>query len=149
MQLCIHSSCSIELNTWFKVQSIRLRKSLQHSMGSDLFAFILNQLSLAASSHSFLHRVCSSYLSRLIVFDLIFLLENLFHHALFVPLVLNFFTTIHFVLVCTSPLLQPSSTSPLFLLYQVKCPSINLSCFLSPLSLTRIRNETSSYFQSL
>lgn len=45
MQLCIHSSCSIELNTWFKVQSIRLRKSLQRSMGSHLSAFILNQLS--------------------------------------------------------------------------------------------------------
>lgn len=45
MQSCIHSSCSIELNTWFKVQSIRLRKSLQRSMGSHLSAFILNQLS--------------------------------------------------------------------------------------------------------
>lgn len=45
VQLCIHSSCSIELNTWFKVQSIRLRKSSQRSMGSHLSAFILNQLS--------------------------------------------------------------------------------------------------------
>lgn len=132
MQSCIHSSCSIELNTWFKVQSVRLRKSLQHSMGSDLSAFIPNQLSLAASPHSFLHRVCSSYLSRLIVFDLIFLLEYLFHHTLFVPFIKNFFITNHFVLVCKSPLLQPSATSPLFLLYQVKCPFINLSCFLSP-----------------
>lgn len=38
-------SLSPDTNTWFKVQSIRLRKSLQRSMGSHLSAFILNQLS--------------------------------------------------------------------------------------------------------
>lgn len=125
-----HTPAAVGLNTWSRVQSVRLRKSLQRTACAQIFpAYIPNPRTLLAASPTLL--ISPSFL---------FLFHaSPFHHVPFVPLILSFFVT--------SPLLWPSSSVPFssyhpsFLLFL----SCSLPLSFQPLSFLQLQPLTSLF----